>query len=192
MSDVRDALLQQIKDKAVVHGKVILSSGREADYYIDLRRVTLDGTAAPLVGQVMLDLTADLEFDCVGGLTLGADPVATSMLHASAARGAVLDAFVVRKAQKAHGMQRRIEGTDVKGKRCLVVEDTSTTGGSPLTAVEAVRELRRRGRRRRDDRRPRCGRRDRRGRSAVPHGLPARRPRIVLALGQRVVLPHNW
>lgn len=87
MSDVRDALLQQIKDKAVVHGKVTLSSGKEADYYIDLRRITLDGEAAPMVGQVMLDLTADLDFDCVGGLTLGADPVATSMLHASAARG---------------------------------------------------------------------------------------------------------
>ncbi|MFI5615890.1 orotate phosphoribosyltransferase [Streptomyces sp. NPDC051567] len=139
-SGTRDALLQQIKDKAVVHGKVILSSGKEADYYIDLRRITLDGEAAPLVGQVMLDLTADLDFDCVGGLTLGADPVATSMLHASAARGRRLDAFVVRKAQKAHGMQRRIEGAEVKGKRCLVVEDTSTTGGSPLTAVEAVRE----------------------------------------------------
>ncbi|MFJ1749163.1 orotate phosphoribosyltransferase [Streptomyces sp. NPDC088116] len=140
MTDVRAELLQLIKDKAVVHGKVTLSSGLEADWYIDLRRITLDGHAAPLVGQVMLDTTAELDFDCVGGLTLGADPVATSMLHASAARGKRLDAFVVRKAQKAHGMQRRIEGTDVKGRRCLVVEDTSTTGGSPLTAVEAVRE----------------------------------------------------
>ncbi|WP_184743771.1 orotate phosphoribosyltransferase [Streptomyces eurocidicus] len=140
MSDARDALLQQIKDKAVVHGKVTLSSGKEADYYIDLRRITLDAEAAPLVGQVMLDATADLEYDAVGGLTLGADPVATSMLHAAAARGRKLDAFVVRKAQKAHGMQRRIEGPDVKGRRVLVVEDTSTTGGSPLTAVEAARE----------------------------------------------------
>jgi len=140
MSTHRDALLDQIKTKAVVHGKVTLSSGLESDYYIDLRRITLDGQAAPLVGQVMLDLTADLDFDAVGGLTLGADPVATSMLHASAARGERLDAFVVRKAQKAHGMQRRIEGTEVKGRRVLVVEDTSTTGGSPLTAVEAVRE----------------------------------------------------
>lgn len=180
MSDVRDALLQQIKDKAVVHGKVTLSSGREADYYIDLRRITLDGEAAPLVGQVMLDLTADLDYDCVGGLTLGADPVATSMLHASAARGARLDAFVVRKAQKAHGMQRRIEGTDVKGKRCLVVEDTSTTGGSPLTAVEAVREAAWRGRGSGDDRGPRRGRRDRRGGPALPHRLPARGPGPVL------------
>lgn len=137
--DVRAALLRHIKEKAVVHGKVTLSSGLEADFYIDLRRITLDGAAAPLAGQVMLDLTAELDFDAVGGLTLGADPVATSMLHAAAARGQRLDAFVVRKANKAHGLQRRIEGTEVKGRRVLVVEDTSTTGGSPLTAVEAVR-----------------------------------------------------
>jgi orotate phosphoribosyltransferase len=138
--DVHSTLLRHIKDKAVVHGKVTLSSGLEADFYVDLRRITLDGAAAPLVGQEMLELTADLDFDAVGGLTLGADPVATSMLHAAAARGGRLDAFVVRKAQKAHGLQRRIEGTDVKGRRVLVVEDTSTTGGSPLAAVEAVRE----------------------------------------------------
>ncbi|MER5829084.1 orotate phosphoribosyltransferase, partial [Streptomyces mirabilis] len=98
MSDVRGALLQQIKDKAVVHGKVTLSSGLEADYYVDLRRITLDGEAAPLVGQVLLDLTDELDFDAVGGLTMGADPVAAAMLHAAAARGKRLDAFVVRKA----------------------------------------------------------------------------------------------
>ena len=140
MTEARDALLQQIKDKAVVHGKVILSSGKEADYYVDLRRITLDGRAAPLVGQVMLDLTADLEYDAVGGLTLGADPVAAAMLHAAAARGRQLDAFVVRKAGKAPGLQRRIEGPDIAGRRVLAVEDTSTTGGSVLTAVEALRE----------------------------------------------------
>ncbi|MEU6787657.1 orotate phosphoribosyltransferase [Nonomuraea angiospora] len=136
----RDNLLAEIKSKAVVHGKVILSSGMEADFYLDLRRITLDGVAAPLVGRVMLDLTADLEFDAVGGLTLGADPVAGAMLHAAAASGRTLDAFVVRKAQKQHGMQRRIEGPEVKGRRVLAVEDTSTTGSSPLTAVEALRE----------------------------------------------------
>jgi orotate phosphoribosyltransferase len=139
MSD-RDALLHEIAAKAVVHGKVTLSSGREADYYVDLRRITLDATAAPLVGSVMLDLTDDLEFDAVGGLTLGADPVATAMLHTAAARGRKLDAFVVRKEGKAHGLQRRIEGPDVTGRRVLAVEDTSTTGGSVLTAVEALRE----------------------------------------------------
>jgi orotate phosphoribosyltransferase len=139
MSD-REALLTEITSKAVVHGKVTLSSGREADYYVDLRRITLDASAAPLVGTVMLELTADLDFDAVGGLTLGADPVAAAMLHAAAARGRKLDAFVVRKEGKAHGLQRRIEGPDVAGRRVLAVEDTSTTGGSVLTAVDALRE----------------------------------------------------
>lgn len=138
--DAREALRQQILDKAVVRGKVVLSSGKEADYYVDLRRVTLDAKAAPLVGQVMLDATADLDFDAVGGLTLGADPVAGAMLHVAAAQGRDLDAFVVRKAEKTHGLQRRIEGPDVAGRRVLAVEDTSTTGGSVLTAVEALRE----------------------------------------------------
>lgn len=136
----RDELLRQIHDKAVVRGKVTLSSGQEADYYVDLRRVTLDGRAAPLVGSVMLDNVADLEFDAVGGLTLGADPVATAMLHAAHARGRELDAFVVRKTDKAHGLQRRVEGPDVRGRRVLALEDTSTTGGSVLTAVNALRE----------------------------------------------------
>ena len=139
MSD-RDALVEQIKDKAVVHGKVTLSSGNDADYYVDLRRVTLDGRAAPMIGRVMLELTRDWVYDAVGGLTLGADPVATAMLHAAAAQGRDLDAFVVRTAEKAHGLQRRVEGPDVKGRRVLAVEDTSTTGGSVLTAVEALRE----------------------------------------------------
>ena len=136
----KDALKSEILKKAVVHGKVILSSGKEADYYVDLRRVTLDATAAPLVGEVMLELTKDLDFEAVGGLTLGADPVATAMMHVAAKNGRKLDSFVVRKAEKAHGLQRRIEGPDVKGRRVLAVEDTSTTGGSVLTAVEALKE----------------------------------------------------
>ena len=139
-SEDRDALVEQVKRLAVVHGAVTLASGRTADYYVDLRRVTLDGQTAPLVGRVMLDLVQDWDFDAVGGLTLGADPVATAMLHATAATGGRLDAFVVRKQGKAHGLQRRIEGSPVEGRRVLAVEDTSTTGGSVLTAVEALRE----------------------------------------------------
>lgn len=135
----REALLGHINEKAVVHGRVTLSSGKEADYYIDLRRVTLSGASAPLVGREMVAATRNLGYDAVGGLTLGADPVATAMLHAAAAEGGTLDAFVVRKAEKVHGLQRRIEGPDVTGRRVLVVEDTSTTGGSALTAVEALR-----------------------------------------------------
>jgi orotate phosphoribosyltransferase len=136
----RARLLEIIREKAIVHGRVTLSSGKEADYYVDLRRISLDGEAAPLVGIVMRDLTKDLSFDAVGGLTLGADPVATSMLHAGAAAGERLDAFVVRKAGKAHGLQQRIEGPSISGRRVLVVEDTTTTGASPLAAVEAARE----------------------------------------------------
>jgi orotate phosphoribosyltransferase len=135
----REQLLSLVKAQAIVHGKVTLSSGREADYYVDLRRTTLSAAAAPLVGKVMLELTADWDFDAVGGLTMGADPVATAMLHAAAAQGRSLDAFVVRKAAKAHGLQKQIEGPSIEGRRVLVVEDTSTTGGSPLEALAAVR-----------------------------------------------------
>lgn len=134
----RAALNAHINNLAVIWGEVTLASGRTAPYYVDLRRVTLDGAAAPVVGRVMRDLTADLDFDAVGGLTLGADPVALSMVHSAAADGERLDAFVVRKEAKSHGMQRRIEGTGVEGRRVLLVEDTSTTGGSVLTAAEAV------------------------------------------------------
>ncbi|HEY1487439.1 MAG TPA: orotate phosphoribosyltransferase [Micromonosporaceae bacterium] len=138
--DARDELLELIKKLAVVHGRVTLSSGAQADYYVDLRRITLDSRAAPLVGQVMLAATAGFSYDAVGGLTLGADPVATAMLHAAAVDGRRLDAFVVRKEGKAHGLQRRIEGPNVTGRQVLAVEDTSTTGGSVLTAIEALRE----------------------------------------------------
>ncbi|WP_433053974.1 orotate phosphoribosyltransferase [Dactylosporangium sp. CS-033363] len=137
----RDDLLKLVRDLAVVNGRVTLSSGQVADWYVDLRRLTLHHAGAPLVGRVLLDLVDDWEFDAVGGLTLGADPVATAMLHAAAARGGrPLDAFVVRKSDKAHGLQRRVEGPDVAGRRVLAVEDTSTTGGSVLTAVDALRE----------------------------------------------------
>src|SRR5919107_5259967 len=138
MADL-DELRALIQELAVVHGRVVLSSGQEADWYIDLRRLTLHHQGAPLVGRGMLELTADLGYEAVGGLTLGADPVATAMLHAAAAQGRKLDAFVVRKSEKARGLQRRIEGPEVTGRRVLAVEDTSTTGGSVLTAVEALR-----------------------------------------------------
>ncbi|MEU3272359.1 orotate phosphoribosyltransferase [Saccharomonospora sp. NPDC006951] len=133
-------LARLVTELCVVRGTVTLSSGKEADYYIDLRRATLHHAAAPLIGTLLRQLTADWDYVAVGGLTLGADPVATAMLHSAAGDGMVLDAFVVRKAVKEHGMQRRIEGMEVAGQRVLAVEDTSTTGGSVLTAVEALGE----------------------------------------------------
>jgi len=144
MTDLNE-LAALVKELAVVRGKVTLASGREADYYVDMRAVTLSGRAAPLVGRVMLDLVADWHFDAVGGLTMGADPVALAMVHCAALSGAAagrrpIDAFVVRKEAKTHGLGKRVEGPSVCGRPVLVVEDTSTTGGSPLTAVEALRE----------------------------------------------------
>ncbi len=123
-----------------MRGKVTLSSGKEADYYIDLRRITLQHEAAPLVGRVIRTLLADAGIDYVaaGGLTMGADPVGTAVMHAAAQDGTATDAFVVRKAQKSHGMGRQVEGPSVEGQKVVVLEDTSTTGGSALTAVEAV------------------------------------------------------
>lgn len=136
-STARARLAELVAELAVVHGRVTLSSGREADYYVDLRRATLHHEASPLIGRLLRELTDDWDFEAVGGLTLGADPVATAIMHAP---GRPIDAFVVRKEAKKHGMQRRIEGPDIVGKRVLVVEDTTTTGNSPLTAVAALRE----------------------------------------------------
>jgi len=136
----REELLAGIKARAVLHGDFVLSSGQRATSYVDLRRVLLDGRLAPLAGRVLLNATADLSYEAVGGLTLGADPVACAMMHAAATRGTPIDAFVVRKEEKTHGLQRRIEGPEVAGRRVLAVEDTSTTGASVLTAVDALLE----------------------------------------------------
>ena len=133
-------LARLVTELSVVRGHVVLASGKEADYYVDLRRATLHHAAAPLIGRLLRQLTADWSYVAAGGLTLGADPVASAMMHAAAAAGEVLDVFVVRKEAKSHGMQRRIEGIEVAGQRVLAVEDTSTTGGSVLTAVDALTE----------------------------------------------------
>ncbi|MBZ2198362.1 orotate phosphoribosyltransferase [Occultella gossypii] len=137
-------LAELINELAVVHGRVTLSSGREADYYVDMRRATLHHEAAPLIGHLLLDKLEEAgfgpgEIDAVGGLTLGADPVVCAVQHAAASRGLDLDAFLVRKEAKGHGMKRQVEGPDVAGRRVVVLEDTSTTGGSALTAVAAAR-----------------------------------------------------
>ncbi|HST71502.1 MULTISPECIES: orotate phosphoribosyltransferase [Kocuria] len=140
LATARDRLRQLIVDLAVVRGKVTLASGIEADYYVDLRRVTLHHEASRYVGQVMLALLdeAGISFDAVGGLTMGADPVGQAIMRTAGDQGRAVDAFVVRKAQKSYGMGRQVEGPSVEGRNVVVVEDTSTTGGSALTAVEAL------------------------------------------------------
>ncbi len=139
MSEAREQLIQFIRDEAVFHGDFTLTSGAKASYYIDLRKVSLDHRVAPLIGQVMTDLIVDVpDVAAVGGLTMGADPIASAVLHQAAARGLSYDAFVVRKAPKDHGRGKQVEGPDLEGKRVIVLEDTSTTGGSPLTAARAL------------------------------------------------------
>lgn len=142
MTQARDQLIKYITEDAVFHGDFTLTSGKKATYYIDLRKLSLDHRAAPLIGQVMLDLIADIpDIVAVGGLTMGADPIAAAILHQGVARGAKYDAFVVRKEPKDHGRGRQVEGPDLAGKRVIVVEDTSTTGGSPLKAIEALEKV---------------------------------------------------
>jgi orotate phosphoribosyltransferase len=139
MSDARTELIEHIKRDAVFHGEFTLTSGQQASYYVDLRRVSLDHVVAPLIGQVMLDLIAGIpDVAAVGGLTMGADPIAAAVMHQGVARGLAYDAFVVRKQAKDHGRGKQVEGPELAGKRVIVLEDTSTTGGSPLAAIEAL------------------------------------------------------
>ena len=139
VTDARQQHIAHISAEAVFHGDFTLTSGKKATYYIDLRKVSLDHRVAPLIGQVMLDLIAEVpEVSAVGGMTMGADPIAAAVLHQGAARGLDYDAFVVRKEPKDHGRGRQVEGPELAGKRVIVLEDTSTTGGSPLAAIEAL------------------------------------------------------
>jgi len=142
VTDARQQLIEYISREAVFHGDFTLTSGKKATYYIDLRKVSLDHRVAPLIGQVMVDLISEVPgVDAVGGLTMGADPIAAAVLHQGVARGAAYDAFVVRKEPKDHGRGKQVEGPDLAGKRVVVLEDTSTTGGSPLKAIEALRAV---------------------------------------------------
>jgi len=137
----RDQLARFIEELAVQRGEFTLTSGKKASFYIDLRQVSLDHRVAPLIGEVMLDLLDEFpEAEIVGGLTMGADPIAAAMLHRAVLRGRTLDACVVRKEPKDQGMGKQVEGPNVSGRRVVVVEDTSTTGGSPLKAAKALQQ----------------------------------------------------
>jgi orotate phosphoribosyltransferase len=142
VTDARQQLIDYISADAVFHGDFTLTSGKKATYYVDLRKVSLDHRVAPLIGQIMIDLIQQVpDVVAVGGMTMGADPVAAAILHQGAARGLAYDAFVVRKEPKDHGRGKQVEGPDLEGKRVIVLEDTSTTGGSPLKAIEALESI---------------------------------------------------
>jgi orotate phosphoribosyltransferase len=136
MKNYREELRQYIKEKAVVFADVTLSSGVKSNYYIDCKQVTLDAKGAFLVGEVLSSLLEDA--DAIGGLTIGADPIATAVSLRSFENGGPIPAFIVRKGQKAHGMMKRIEGPVAPGSRVIVVDDVITKGGSVIEAIEAV------------------------------------------------------
>ena len=124
------------------HGDFTLTSGKKATLLHRSAQVSLDHRVAPLIGEVMTDIIDGIPgVAAVGGLTMGADPIAAAVLHQGAARGRSYDAFVVRKEPKDHGRGKQVEGPDLEGKRVVVLEDTSTTGGSPLKAAEALERV---------------------------------------------------
>ena len=133
----RERLIAELRAHALVVGEVVLTSGRTASYYVDAKRAILRPAGFRALAELMAERVAATGATAVGGLTMGADPVACAAL----AGGAPVKAFFVRKESKAHGLQRRIEGPPLEpGDRCLVVEDVSTTGGSTLQAIDALRE----------------------------------------------------
>jgi orotate phosphoribosyltransferase len=141
MADDRARLLELIETYAVQRGHFILASGRESNYYLDGRMVALHPEGAYLIGKLLFAQMEGLDVQAVGGLTLGADPVATAVSIASYLEGRPINAFLVRKEPKGHGTKKLVEGPLAPGSRVVIVEDTMTTGGSALKAVAAVEEL---------------------------------------------------
>ena len=143
MSSARDQLLELLATNSFRLGEFTLSSGGKSDYYIDCRTTTLHAQGAELTGRVFLDLIQQQGWhpQAVGGLTMGADPIVVATSVISSQAGAPIHGFLVRKAEKAHGMGRRVEGFQEKGARVVIVDDVCTTGSSTIQAIEAAREF---------------------------------------------------
>jgi orotate phosphoribosyltransferase len=136
----RNELFQIVKRLSFKRGDFILASGQRSSYYVDCRMSTLDGRGSYLIGQLLYEQLKDLHIDAVGGMTLGADPIISSILYRSAEEGRPLQGFIVRKEAKGHGAGRQIEGHLEPWMRIALVEDVVTTGGSTLKAIEAIRK----------------------------------------------------
>jgi orotate phosphoribosyltransferase len=137
MGDAHETLVTELREHALVIGEVTLTSGRTAQYYVDAKRAILLPAAFHALGELVAAEAERADATAVGGMTMGADPVACAALAA----GAPVKAFFVRKEKKQHGLQRWVEGPLLEpGERCLVVEDVVTTGGSTVQAIERLQE----------------------------------------------------
>jgi orotate phosphoribosyltransferase len=143
MASAREQLLNLLATNSFRLGEFTLSSGGKSDYYIDCRTTTLHAQGSELTGRVFLELIQKQGWQpqAVGGLTMGADPIVVATSVISSQAGAPIHGFLVRKAEKAHGMGRRVEGFQEKGARVVIVDDVCTTGGSTIQAIEAAREF---------------------------------------------------
>ena len=133
----RERLVAELREHALVIGQVTLTSGQVAQYYVDAKRAILRPAGFRALGELVAEAARELGATAVGGMTMGADPVACAALAA----GADVKAFFVRKDRKAHGLERWVEGPPLgPGERCLIVEDVVTTGGSTVQAIERILE----------------------------------------------------
>lgn len=137
---MREELFQIVKRLSFKRGQFTLASGQKSDYYVDCRLSTLDARGSFLIGHLLYEQLKDLHIDAVGGMTLGADPIVSSILYRSAQEGRPLKGFIVRKEAKGHGAGKRVEGHIEPWMRIALVEDVVTTGGSTLKAIEAIRQ----------------------------------------------------
>lgn len=137
----KPALLELFRQRALKFGEFTLASGKKASYYLDGKQITLHSRGLQLVSEGLLDLLEGTEFEAVGGMSIGADPIVAGVLSAAAQRGRDLVGFLVRKEPKGHGTQRYVEGPVQPGQKVVIVEDVVTTGGSSLLAVDRIREF---------------------------------------------------
>ncbi|MDW8222697.1 MAG: orotate phosphoribosyltransferase, partial [Gemmatales bacterium] len=143
MSDImrmRAKVLAYLKERALRFGEVTLASGQQSSFYVDCKMILLNSEVAALVGELIYELTKDLEFEAIGGPEVGAIPITTAAVIAYYRHGRVVEGFFVRKSVKEHGLQKKIEGKFEPGNRVVLVEDVTTTGGSSLQVVETVEQ----------------------------------------------------
>lgn len=138
IQDCKKRLLELIKKDALIIGKFILSSGKESNYYLDERMVTLSGEGAYLTAKVILDMLKNVEFDAIGGMTLAADPIIGAVIAIGYIDGRAINGFIVRKEPKGHGTGKQIEGPISEGLKVVIVDGTMTTGASILKSIEAL------------------------------------------------------